>query len=640
MEYRILGPLEVVEDGKPIDVGPRKQRSLLALLLINANRVVSTQRILESLWSEDAAERENTLWVYISKLRSALEPGRTARSQSEVLVTKDHGYVLHAEPEKVDALRFEAQANEASDLLIDQPDAASALLDEALAMWRGGALEEFLYEEWAQSETRRLEELRAAASEDRFEALIRSGSHREAANGLTAFVMENPLRERPVQLLMMALYRSGRQADALRAFDQYRTRIGEELGIEPSSELRRLEEQVLLQDPRLESRGAARAGITTDVPTSKNPFRGLQAFKETDVDVFFGRDRMTSELLRRVQSDSRLLAIVGASGSGKSSVIRAGLLTSLRKGAVEGSDEWLIAQMVPGSRPTAELEAALLRSTLDAPDSVSELLDDEEHGLLRAALRLLPGGEGRIVLVVDQFEELFTLVESEAVRERFVRNLEVAVDDPHGRVMVAIGIRADFYHRILAYPRFAELIGEGVVNTVPLTPNELEAAAEQPAAVAGVEIRPALVAHLLSDVAGQSGALPMFQFALTELFERRTDNQLTVEAYEQMGGVKEALARRAEEIFQELTTSEQEAAQQLFLRLVTISVLDWTPSRCSVSSTSSDHTGFSPSIVTSSAGHRRSKWPTRHCSASGPVWSSGSRRGETMSSSTPCLPSR
>ena len=312
------------------------------------------------------------------------------------------------------------------------------------------------------------------------------------------------------------------------------------------------------------------ASVFESTQHTKNPFKGLHAFSEADVATFFGRDRLISDIVRRLSEGNSLVALIGASGSGKSSAVRAGLIPTMRKGAVGDADQWLFAQMVPGARPFTELEAALLRSTLDAPDSLAELLDHPEEGLLRAGLRLMPEGSGRLLLVIDQFEELFTLVDSEAERSRFIRNLEVALADPHGRIVVVLALRADFYDRPLAYGKFASMLGDSVINVVPLTPDELEAAAEGPAAIAGVQLETALLHRLLSDVAGQSGGLPLFQYALTELFDRRSDALLTARAYEDMGGVRGAITRRAEELYLDLDATEQAACKQLFLRLVTI----------------------------------------------------------------------
>lgn len=577
MDYLILGPLEVLDGDEPVDIGPRQQRALLALLVANMNRVVSTEHILEDLWPKDPLGKEKTLWVYISRLRTALEPNRGANAKSSVLVTRDHGYQLVVGPDRVDSCRFEEAAARGRALVRDEPGTAADLLGNALALWRGSAYQDFEYDEFTRDETERLEEARLLATEDLFDAKLRIGQHREVVGDLEKMVRNHPLRERPIGLLMLALYRSGRQADALRAFQSYRRILGEELGLDPSAELSRIEEQVLLHDERLDPPGRLQLSVAT------NPFKGLQAFSEEDSDVFFGRDRLVAEIVRRVSQGNPLLSLIGSSGSGKSSVLRAGLIPAVRKGVLGDTQTWRIAVMVPGARPSAELEAALARSSLDAPEDLVRYLDGED-GLLRAALRIVPDGSGRLLLVIDQFEELFTLVTSDETRRQFIRNLEVALEDPHHRVVVVIALRADFYERLLDFPEFGERLGAGVVNAVPLLPDELEAAAERPAAVAGAHLEPKLLTRLLTDVAGQTGALPLFQFTLTELFDRRRDTTLTLGAYEEMGGVGGAITRRAEDLYQTFDQGQKAAAKQLFLRLVTINDIGaWSRRRVAAS---------------------------------------------------------
>lgn len=579
LEFRVLGPLEAAHKGQPLDLGPHKQRSLLALLLIHANRVVSTDRILDELWGDDAEGKENALWVYVSRLRAILEPEREKRGESTVLLRRDHGYELSVDPDSIDSSRFEEKIREGKSVLLDDPAQASDLFGEALELWRGSAFEDFLYEEFAQPEIHRLAEVRVEAIEDRIEADLRRGITGELIAELEAITQQYPLRERPMNQLMLALYRSGRQADALRAFERFRRGVGEELGIEPSPELRRLEEQILLHDSRLQPRRTKRS--TTAAVSGRNPFKGLRAFEVDDAEDFFGRDRLIADILRRVSDGNSLIALVGASGSGKSSVLRAGVLPALQKGAVLESDQWLFADMMPGSRPFDELEAALLHSTLDAPQSLSDQLgDDDDAGLLRAALRLLPGRSGRLVLFIDQFEELFTLVDDAERRDRFLGNLVTAIDDTRSRVLVVLTLRADFYDRPLQHHDFSARLNDGIVNVSPMSPDELEAAAVAPAQQAGAVFEPSLLTALMTDVINQPGGLPLFQHTLRELYDRRVGDTMTIASYAAMGGVRGTLSRRAEDLYAKLDSHQQAACRQLLLRLVAIAEGDeWSRRR-------------------------------------------------------------
>ena len=227
-QFGILGPLEVTVDGDSIDLGPPRQRALLALFLTRANRVIATDRILEMHWGDESSGKENALWVYISRLRTMLEPDRTRRGESSFLLTEGNGYVLRVEPSCIDAVVFEQEVAEGRDLMATDPQSASEILARALDRWRGDALEEFTYEEFARSEIVRLEELRVGAVEDRIAADLLSGRARELIGELESLCEAHPFRERLVGHLTLALYRSGRQADALRAIERFRRRLGEE----------------------------------------------------------------------------------------------------------------------------------------------------------------------------------------------------------------------------------------------------------------------------------------------------------------------------------------------------------------------------------------------------------------------------
>ncbi len=302
---------------------------------------------------------------------------------------------------------------------------------------------------------------------------------------------------------------------------------------------------------------------------TRNPYKGLRAFAEDDAEDFFGRESLAEHLVERL-AQTRFLAVVGPSGSGKSSVVRAGLVPRLRAGALPGSERWHVAEMFPGAYPLEELEAALLRVGDKPPAGLLEQLERDETGLLRAVKQLLTDDESELVLVLDQLEEVFTLVEDEGRRTHFLALLERAVTDPHARLRVVVTLRADFYDRPLLYSGFAELLRDYVEALVPLRAEEFERAIAGPAERVGARFEPGLLAELVTDVSDEPGALPLLQYALTELYERREGTTLTRDAYRAIGGVSGALAGRAEEIYGGLGEPAQEAARQVFLRLVTL----------------------------------------------------------------------
>jgi WD40 repeat protein len=308
-----------------------------------------------------------------------------------------------------------------------------------------------------------------------------------------------------------------------------------------------------------------------------NPYKGLRAFQESDADTFFGREALVEELLRRLEEDgdvSRFLAVVGPSGSGKSSAVKAGLIPALRGGAIRGSDSWFITEMTPGRDPLQELQAALLRVAVDPPADLLNCLQDDKRGLTVALEDILPSDDGdktpQLLLLVDQFEELFTLTADEASREHFINSLLAALNAPHSRLRLITTLRADFYDRPLQVMGLGALLRERTEVVLPLSPAELERAITQPAVLAGVSLEPGLLAGITADVSDQPGTLPLMQYALTELFERREDGLMTLDSYQDIGGVPGALGRRADEIYQGLSPTEQEAARQMFLRLITL----------------------------------------------------------------------
>lgn len=255
--------------------------------------------------------------------------------------------------------------------------------------------------------------------------------------------------------------------------------------MEMLSEMDRILLPLAVEGMQVELSPALQDMTTQAMAEVENPYKGLRAFTEADSDDFFGRDTLVQELLAQMAEEndlSRFLSVVGPSGSGKSSAIKAGLVPTLRAGALPGSENWFITDFIPGSQPWQELEEALLRVAINPPDDLQEVLQVGNRGLVRVVRAVLPDdGQTELVLVVDQFEELFTQVSDEEVRSGFLESLVEAVLDPQSMLRVVTTLRADFTDRPLGYVDFGDIMRQRTVFTLPLTPEELEEAIVRPA---------------------------------------------------------------------------------------------------------------------------------------------------------------
>jgi Trypsin-like peptidase domain/TIR domain len=319
-------------------------------------------------------------------------------------------------------------------------------------------------------------------------------------------------------------------------------------------------------------------------PEPRNPYKGLRGFTADDAKDFFGRDRLSSELVKDVQGllatdevtpeQGRLLVLIGASGSGKSSVLMAGLLPKLQYDALPGSAGWIYLEpMVPGKRPIERLALVLKAHFSDSSIKTlrEDLDDDAARGLHLLATQLVKKSDTRVVLIVDQFEELFTLTESETERQQFLELLVTACTESRGPIMVILTIRADFYDRPMQYPALNRLMQAHLRQVLPMDIEDLRATIEQPAAQHDVRLsfEGNLVGDLLFEVQGYVGALPLLQFTLEQLFQRRSGHRLTLQAYHELGGVKGALAQHAEKTYTNLSSDEhRRLARALFIRLI------------------------------------------------------------------------
>jgi WD40 repeat protein/DNA-binding SARP family transcriptional activator len=782
LRFQALGGLTVTDDGNDVAIGGPRQRRLIAMLLVHRGAVVSADRLADAVFAgQPTPGASTTLRSYVARLRRVVD----GNGSGPTVVTRAPGYMLLVPDDGFDVARFERLVAEGrSDLAHDDPVAAECKLRDALSLWRGDAYAEFADEEWAHPEAERLGELRLAALEDLVEARLACGRAAEVIPPLEAMVNEHPLREALRAHLMLALYRAGRQADALRSFQQYRTLMVDEMGLDPSPELTELERRILSHDPTLQldetagvplrgyrlgerlgtgrtgtvhaarlpgvdrdiairivrrqiaddaefvrsfeadarrlaalrheaivpihdywrepgaaylvmrrmtggtlrdrlDRGplgatevtalvarvgsalsaAAAVGIThgglvpesvllddagdaylsdfalgtvgdrrfsddvrefaaliaeslgrrpansaagreiapavdriltrarspvesmspdelvasvvealtgkaaAPVDTVPNPYKGLRAFEEADAADFFGRAELVDEILRRLALE-RLILVVGGSGSGKSSVVRAGVLPRLRLGEVPGSDRWFVTALLPGASPFTALAEGLRHVAVTDTVGLTEELAFSEGGIDQVLRRLVPDG-GQLVLVVDQFEELFTLA-PDAEQRAFLDGVVHALSAPDSRLRVVATLRADFYDRPLRFHRFGALVRNATVTVPAMSAADLEGVVAGPAERVGARVDPPLVAELVAAVVDEPAALPSLQYTLYELAERSPDRALTLTGYRNLGGVDAAIAARAEHLYLSLDDEDRDAVRRTFERLVVV----------------------------------------------------------------------
>jgi hypothetical protein len=310
------------------------------------------------------------------------------------------------------------------------------------------------------------------------------------------------------------------------------------------------------------------------------PYRGLRVFDVDDAPFFFGREALVQWLLNEVrpaaegQPVNRFLAIVGASGSGKSSVARAGIAATLKHDAVPGSSRWPIAIFRPGSDPLESLAVALSRvvnvgqGASALADLIGELQRNEKALHLTARQSLPENASGiMLVILVDQFEEIFTLCRNEDLRGAFIRNLLYAAKVAQGQTLMILTMRADFYAKCAANADLAAAFSDHHVLVGPMTDDELRRAIERPTKLVGCELESGLVDLLMQDVRRQAGALPLLQHALLEVWNKREGRTLTVKAYQAIGKLEGALQRRADATLKAFSEAERELCRRTFLRL-------------------------------------------------------------------------
>jgi WD40 repeat protein/DNA-binding SARP family transcriptional activator len=793
VEIRLLGRVDALVDGQALSLGGSKRRAVLAILALRANRTVGADDLIDGLWGERPPQSAaKNVQYHVSQLRKAF----ASDDSGARIVTHGRGYELKLPEDAVDAVCFERRVERAR--RESEQGIADGAARGALELWQGAPLADVASEPFAGTEIRRLEALHLRAIELAIDAELAAGRHAEAIGGLEALIREHPAHERFHAQRMLALYWAGRQSEAVEGYRAAHRTLAEELGVEPGTELRELQEAILREDPSLDPRPPQRelprqleggspliagrdreirwlrkrwqeaeagprvalvsgpggigksrlaaelaaevqrsaaavvyaagsgapdaalevirgaqdserptllvlddaddaspalleaaavlaekprdsallllvlhrdeqgppaftgteqrlalrplrveaaaeiaelyapadgvampietlmadsegvplrvhraasgwaqahaaerleaaadtaavdqgglrtararvAGGVTDLQLARErthlyvveepidpsapdvcPFRGLAPFDSAHAEYFFGRERLVADLVARLVG-STLIAIVGPSGGGKSSALRAGLLPSLADGVLPGSERWRQVAMRPGEHPVAELGRALARVAPEASQGNGD-------GPLAAALDSL-GPDERLVLAVDQLEEIFTACRDEAERAAFAGALAALAADADQRAVVVLGIRGDFYGRCAAYHQLSAQLSANNVLVGPMRREELRRAIELPAKRAGLLVESSLVSALVGDVAEEPGGLPLLSTTLVELWEERSGRTLHEASYQASGGVSGAVARLAERAYMRLSESQRERARAILLRL-------------------------------------------------------------------------
>ncbi len=504
MGIAVLGPLQV--DGQANGFSPR-DRVVLSALVARAGEPITTGALADALWGEDLpATWAKVLQGCVVRLRKQLG--------SAAIVSAAHGYRLALTDEELDHKVFERLLDRAREALAaGDPARSSYLAQEALELWRGPAFPDLVEWEPGRVETTRLEGLRMDAEELLVEAETDAGRAREVLERARALVAQAPFRERRWALLARALHQSGRQPEALGAIQRARAMLVEEFGLDPGGELVALEAKLLRQDPSLSPATSREVSATC-------PYRGLLPYDAADADTFFGREDDIAACLRRLR-DTGVLTVIGPSGVGKSSLVRAGLVASL-----SGSGRPVLVT-TPGVHPM---------------DSI---------------VGLKP--RGRQTLVVDQAEEAVTLCTDPAERARYFAALALHVGA--GGALV-LALRADHLGDLAPYPEIARVVEDGMYLLGPMSEPGLRSAIEGPARRAGLRLEPGLVDLLVREVEGEPAALPLLSHVLRETWERREGPTLTVAGYRATGGIRQAVSRSAESLYDAMDATQRSPAAQ------------------------------------------------------------------------------
>lgn len=581
LSVRLLGPFQVALDGETVTgFESDKVRALLATIAAAPDRPHRREALAGLLWPE-VPERSAR-----ASLRNALANLRRVIGDRDASAP-----FLHVTRQTI-------QVNEESDywldvaafnVLLEGDEPTTEALEDAVALHRGPFMEGFslpdsaAFEEWLRLQREQLSRQLVDALGDLIAAYEQQGAYEQALPYAWRQIELEPYQEWGQRQLMRLLALGGQRNAALAQYERYRELLAAELGVEPSQKIQAQHERFVEGELPLGPPAARRAAERPPRIVGPCPYRGLAPFREPDAPFFFGREAFTERLFQVLHRQPAAAVVVGPSGSGKSSVVFAGLLPRLRD-----AENWLIVDLRPGRHPFHTLARALtslLEPTLGETDrlmATHKLAGALQEGsvdlrivLERAAERAsgsTDAGSRGVLLLIDQFEELYTLCPDRDTRRHFLDTLLAGAEAGSTRrrfpLVALLTLRADFVGQALGHRPLADALQEGSLMLGPMTRDELQAAIEAPAEKQGAAFEAGLVERLLGDVGEEPGHLPLLEFALTLLWERMDRGWMTHAAYDAIGRVEGALARYAQEVFDELAEDEQEVARQIFVQLV------------------------------------------------------------------------
>ncbi len=614
LRLHLLGTFEAGLDGAPLS-GFRsdKVRALLAFLAIEARRPHRREALATLLWGgfpEQAARRSlSQALTNLRQLLAPLEPTQGTLSVSEGACLSISRHTVEFQPDHnvwIDANAFDVllTAEGGRPASGENPQQSIAALTQAAELYHGPFLAGLTLIDCPE-----FEEWRLLHGEQRHHAILLAlealtnhhlaweETHQAQIYARQQLALE-PWRESAHRQLMLALALDGQRGAALQQYDICVQQLAEELGIEAEPETIALRQQIWQGELEAQSRPV---GVASEHLLPPSPYRGLFPFGQQDARWFFGRETFVQRLVDAVHQKN-VIAVMGPSGSGKSSAVFAGLLPRLREGTARRHERelaapWHVAVLRPGARPIEALATAVM--PLIEPEAPPEEQFARAAELARAlhlgqgtlckAMELVlkrarPAGSGpqarhspsappvpgRLLLVVDQFEELYTLCPDTSIRQEFLRLLlEGLSDGPASPCTLLLILRADFLGQVLTHRPLADALEDGGLILGPMSPGELAQAVEQPALAQGVSFEAGLVERIVHDVGAEPGNLPLLQFALTALWQRQAAGaQLTHTAYDATGKVRGALANYAEAIYGRFEAADQEATRRILVQMV------------------------------------------------------------------------